>query len=160
MVCVVAGLSLALASCGKEKDITVKVRFEPVITAIGAQRSGSSVTFTAEVSDAGPLSALTYSWGFDGGLAFVDNTVNPAVLQGYDETISGNLKLTVTNGKGAATTVSYYIAPGLFSDNVVVSLPRSEGSIRGNDRYPHHRVELMDSSRYAGACIARKGGPQ
>ncbi len=96
-------------------------QFAPVITAIGAARNGSDVSFTAEVSDAGPLSALTYSWAFDGDLTFVNNAVNPAVLQGYDETKSGNLTLTVRNGAGGATTVSYYIAPGLLPDNIVVT---------------------------------------
>jgi len=119
VICGLIGLMLELTSCG---NVPVKVQFKPVITAIGAQRSGSSVTFTAEVSDTGPLSALTYSWGFDGGLTFANNTTNPAVLQGYDETKSGNLTLTVTNGAGGATTVSYYIAPGQLPDNVVISV--------------------------------------
>ena len=109
----------------------MQVRLKPVITAIGAQRSGSNVTFTASVSDAGPLDALAYSWGFDGGLTFINNTTNPAVLQGYGETKSGNLTLTVTNGTGGATTVSYYIAPGLLPDNVVIVVARMERTIRG-----------------------------
>ncbi len=96
---------------------SLSVQFSPVITSIGAERSGSDVTFTATVSDTTPAS-LTYSWGFDGGLTFADNATNPAVLQGYDETKSGNLTLTVTNGVGAATTVSYYIAPGLLPDKL------------------------------------------
>ena len=99
---------------------SVIVQFAPVITAIGAKRSRSDVTFTAVVSDAAPTT-LTYSWGFDGGLTFADNTTNPAVLQGYDETKSGNLALTVTNGVGGATAVSYYIAPGLLPDSIVVT---------------------------------------
>jgi hypothetical protein len=119
LICGLVGLTLELTSCGKE-NVPVQVRFNPVITAIGAQRSGSDVTFTAVVSDAGPQSALTYRWGFDGGLAFFNNTTNPAVLQGYDETRSGNLTLTVTNGTGGATTVSYSITPGLLPDNVVI----------------------------------------
>jgi len=100
---------------------SLNVQFSPVITAIGAKRSGSDVTFTAAVSDTGPLSELTYSWGFDGGLSFVDNTTNPAVLTGYDETKSGNMTLTVTNGVGGVTSVSYYIAQGLLPDNIQVA---------------------------------------
>jgi hypothetical protein len=150
---------------------SVSVQFNPVVTALGAERSGSDVTFTAVVRDAGPARhpnrspdsaddqgrrepdrqhdnvcqtdergggdladglqdmpdsvyprAMTYSWKFSiSGLTFVDNTKNPAVLQGYNQTISGNLTLTVTNRVGGATTISYYIAPGLFPDNVVVS---------------------------------------
>jgi len=119
LICGLVSLTLTLTTCGKE-NVPVQVQFKPVITAVGAQRSGSDVTLTAVVSDAGPQSALTYRWGFDGGLAFVNNATNPAVLRGYDETRSGNLTLTVTNGTGGATTVSYSIAPGLLPDNVVI----------------------------------------
>ncbi len=114
-------LTLILISCGKE-DVPVQIKFKPVITAIGIERSGSYVTFTAVVSDEGPQSALRYRWVFSGGLSFLDNTTNPAVLQGYDETKSGTLTLTVTNSAGGATTVSYYIAPGLLPDHVVISV--------------------------------------
>ncbi len=131
LICGFASLTLTLFTCGKE-DVPVHVQFSPVITAVGAQRNDSSVTFTAMVSDTGPQSALTYRWGFDGGLAFVNNTTNPAVLQGYDETRSGNLTLTVTNGAGAATTVSYYIAPGLLPDNVVISVAQMGRAIKDN----------------------------
>jgi hypothetical protein len=108
---------------------SMNVQFAPVITAIGVQRSGSDVIFTAVVSDTTPTT-LTYEWGFaenthgddpGSGLSFVDSTTNPAVLQGYDETKSGNLGLRVRNGAGGATIVSYYIAPGLLPDNVVVT---------------------------------------
>ena len=130
LICGLVSIALTLLNCGKE-DVPVQVRFNPVITAIGAQRSGSDVTFTAVVSDAGPQSALTYRWEFDGVLTFVNNTTNPAVLQGYDETRSGNLTLTVTNGTGGATTVSYYIAPGLLPDNVVIVVAQTGGVILG-----------------------------
>jgi hypothetical protein len=97
-------------------NASLTVQFRPVITAIGAKRSGSNVTFTAEVSDTTPTT-LTYLWEFDGGLTFADNTINPATLQGYDETKSGNLTLFVTNGVGG-TAVRYQIPPGLLPDNV------------------------------------------
>ncbi len=109
------------------------VQFAPVITALGAGRSGSRVTFTAEISDAGPLNELTYSWVFDGGLAFVNNAANPAVLQGYDETKSGTVTLTVANGAGGTTTVSSFLAPGLFPDTVVVIHSQKGGAIQGNN---------------------------
>ena len=130
LICGLVSLTLTLTTCGKE-NVPVQVQFKPVITAVGAQRSGSDVTLTAVVSDAGPQSALTYRWGFDGGLTFVNNTTNPAVLQGYDETRSGNLTLTVTNGTGGATTVSFYIAPGLLPDNVVIVVAQTGGAILG-----------------------------
>ncbi len=92
----------------------VAIQFTPVITSVTGARSGSAVTFTATVSDPGPL---TYLWAFSGGLSFVDNTTNPAVLQGYDQSKSGNLSLTVSNAFGG-TTVTYIISQGMFPDNV------------------------------------------
>jgi hypothetical protein len=135
LICGLLSLMLALISCGKE-NVPVQIKLKPVITAIGAKRSGTNVTFTAIVSDAGPQSALRYRWRFDGGLVFINNTTNPAVLQGYDETKSGNLTLTVTNGSGGATTVTYYIAPGLLPDNVIISVSQMAEAIRENNFTP------------------------
>lgn len=92
----------------------VSIQFTPVITSLVGQRSGSNVTFTATVSDPGPV---TYLWAFSGGLSFTDNTTNPAVLQGYDQSKSGNLTLTVSNAFGG-TTITYIISLGMFPDNV------------------------------------------
>jgi hypothetical protein len=131
LLCGLVSIILTLSACGHE-NVPVQVKFKPVITGIGAQRNGSNVIFTAIVSDTGPQSALRYQWRFDGGLAFINNTTNPAVLQGYDETRSGNLTLTVTNGTRGSTTVSYYIAPGLLPDNVVISIAQTRGSSQGN----------------------------
>ncbi len=113
-------LTLMLNSCRGKENVPVQIGFKPVITSIGIQRCGSDVTFTAVVSDDEPQSALRYWWMFSGGLVFLDNTTNPAVLQGYDETKSGTLTLTVTNSKEGATTVSYYLAPGLLPDKVII----------------------------------------
>ncbi len=113
-------LTLMLGSCGEKENVPVQIGFKPVITSIGIERCGSDVIFTAAVSDDEPQSALRYRWTFSGGLAFLDNTANPALLQGYDETKSGTLTLTVTNSAEGATTVSYYIAPGLLPDKVII----------------------------------------
>jgi peptidoglycan/xylan/chitin deacetylase (PgdA/CDA1 family) len=109
---------------------SMDIIFSPVITDIGGQRSGALVTFTATVNDDGPQSGLTYQWGFDKSLAFVDSTTNPAVLQGFNETMSGNLTLTVSNASGDSSTVSYYLAPGLFPDTVIAQPPAAPGSLQ------------------------------
>lgn len=103
----------------------VSVQFNPVVTAIRAERSGSQVTFTATVSDDGPSGELRYAWSFSSGLSFADPTTNPAVLQGYDESVSGTVTVTVTdkNGAGGSTTVTYLISAGQFPDAVVVDSP-------------------------------------
>ncbi len=107
----------------------INVQFDPVITAVDAVRSGSDVTFTATVSDDGPAGELRYLWTFDNAAAsFADGTTNPAVLQGYDETIAGIVTLTVTdrNGSGGNTALTYTISAGQFPDTVVVDTPASE----------------------------------
>ena len=93
----------------------VSIQFSPVITSLTGQRSGSNVTFTATVSN--PGGPVTYLWSFSNGLSFADNTTNPAVLQGYDASKSGNLTLTVSNAFGG-TTVTYILSLGMFPDNV------------------------------------------
>ena len=103
----------------------VTIQFNPVITAVSAERSGTYVTFTAAVSDDGPAEELRYLWSFDNGLSFKDPSSNPAALLGYSETVSGTLTLTVTdqNGTGGSTTLSYLISQGQFPDSVVVDTP-------------------------------------
>ncbi len=104
---------------------SVTVQFNPVITSIAASRSGSDVTFTAAVSDDGPSTELRYLWQIDNGLSFADATANPAVLQGYGETVTGTMTLTVTdaNGNGGSTALSIPIAAGQFPDVIVVDTP-------------------------------------
>jgi hypothetical protein len=136
---------LTLICCGRE-NVPVQMKFKPVITSIGAQRNGSNVTFTAMINDPGPQSTLRYRWRFDGGLAFINNTTNPAVLQGYDETKSGNLTLTVMNGAGGVTTVSYYIAPGLLPDNVVILVAQMAEVIREKGLDPNADTTTLASS--------------
>jgi|GEM_PF-2403902 len=102
-------------------DPSVNVQFAPVVTSIGGKRSGASVTFTAAVVDDGPQGELVYDWSCDFGLSFADNTANPAELQGYGDTASGNIALKVTdkNGAGLSTTVSYAIARKQFPSDIL-----------------------------------------
>jgi len=99
----------------------VDVTFNPVVTGMMASRSGSNVKWTATVSDDGPISALTYLWQFSGGLSFVDPTTNPATLAGYNQSTTGTIQLSVTDGNGGTTTVSFTLPPGLFPDAVLTS---------------------------------------
>ena len=103
----------------------ITVQFNPVVTAISAERSGSNVTFTASVNDDGPAGELRYLWSSTTGVSFANTTANPAVLQGYSESVTGNVTLTVTdqNGTGGSTTVTYLISAGQFPDTVVVDTP-------------------------------------
>jgi hypothetical protein len=94
-------------------DPTVIVTFNPVILGVSAGRNGSDVIFSAQVSD-NTETELSYSWSFNNGLSFADPSVNPATLQGYDETATGLLTLRVENGLHGHTTVSYQINPGQF----------------------------------------------
>lgn len=103
------------------KNLGLVPLFNPVITGIDGQRSSNDLVFTAAVNDDGEQSELRFTFGFDSGLSFVDSTVNPAILQNYSETISGNLTLTVSDqsGNGGSTTVNYIIAEGQFPDVII-----------------------------------------
>ena len=91
----------------------------PSVTGLSGQRVGSGVRWTAEVADDGPVEELEYQWSYDGGLAFEDDTANPALLLGYEETATGTVTLVVTDGEGLSTTVSFLLPPGLFPDELV-----------------------------------------
>ncbi|KKL44889.1 hypothetical protein LCGC14_2361170, partial [marine sediment metagenome] len=83
-------------------DSGVDVLFAPVVVSLNGKRNGVVVTWTAEVSDDGPLGELTYLWGFTGssGVDFIDPVVNPADFAGYDEAKTGVITLGVTDGDG------------------------------------------------------------
>lgn len=114
----------SVASELTQSDITVQ--FQPVITAVVPARTGSNVTLTAYVSDPGDPAALTYDWGFTcwsgcGTVGIVDPEANPAVLSGYDVSVTGKITLTVSNGAGS-TTIHYSVSYGQFADTVVSNL--------------------------------------
>jgi hypothetical protein len=93
--------------------------YAPSVTGLSGQREGNNVVWTAAVSDDGPAGELSYLWSYGGGLSFGDASTNPALLQGYDETATGTITLTVTDGDGLSTTVSFQLPAGLFPDDVV-----------------------------------------
>ena len=105
----------------------VSLGIAPTIIGLSTSRSGNEVSFTATVTDDGPQNELSFAWTFDGGLAFVDPTANPAVLTGYDDSATGTITVTVTDSDtsvvagGLSTTVSFVLPAGLHPDSVVVS---------------------------------------
>jgi hypothetical protein len=99
-------------------SVGMEMSFAPSVTGLSAQRIGEVVRWQAEVTDDGPQTALMYLWEFDGGLAFADPTSNPSELVGYDETVSGALVLTVRDGAGLSTQVSFQLVAGQFPDTV------------------------------------------
>jgi YVTN family beta-propeller protein len=103
--------------------VTMEMSFAPSVIGLSAQRIGIGVRWEAVVSDDGPEAELTYLWEYDGGLGFIDPTDNPAELSGYEETATGTITLTVTDGSGAglSTTVSFLLAAGQFPDTLVVA---------------------------------------
>ena len=103
----------------------ISIQFNPVITAVSAERNGTQVLFAASASDDGPAEELRYNWSFSGGLAFDEPAVNPGLLQGYTQAATGTITLTVTdqNGTGGSTSISYPITSGQFPDNPVVNTP-------------------------------------
>ncbi|MGK5094514.1 lectin-like protein [Deltaproteobacteria bacterium TL4] len=107
----------------------VKVQFNPVITSLKVVRSGTTIIWTATVNDDGAASTLRYLWTF-AGKTFVDATTNPATMNDYTESTTGNLVLKVTdgNGTGGSTTLTYALPASQFPDNVALNL---QGSTAG-----------------------------
>ena len=101
-------------------DAGITTLFAPVVTGISAERSGSEVTWEAFTHDDGTV--VSHAWSFNGSPAasFVDPLANPAVLGGYDETITGTIELTITDDDGLQTTVSFALVSGQFPDVPVV----------------------------------------
>jgi hypothetical protein len=99
----------------------MEISFAPSVIGLSAERIGNVVRWEAQVTDDGPQTELVYLWEYDGGLSFVYPASNPADLSGYDETTTGTITLTVTDGSGAglSTTVSFLLAVGQFPDTQV-----------------------------------------
>lgn len=95
------------------------VGFAPAVTAIATLRNGTEVSFTATVTDDGPQSAFSYAWSFVGPAAFSAGNANPGILSGYSQTVSGTVYLTVTDGDGLSTTLSFRLVAGQFPDTLV-----------------------------------------
>lgn len=106
----------------------------PAIVGFEMSRTGSRLRVAASVTDDGPLSMLSYEWSFaedppPTGASIIDSTANPIVLQGYDETTSGAITLTITDRdtgadpEGLSTTVSMNLEPGAFSDELASEPP-------------------------------------
>ena len=105
-------------------SVDVVIGIAPAIIGLSASRSGSDVSYTATVTDDRPLGELIYSWSFvqsggTPGVGFADPAANPGTLGGYDETVTGTVSITVTDGDGLSTTVTFALPAGQFPDAVV-----------------------------------------
>ena len=103
-------------------DPGVGVLFAPVVVSLNGKRSGDAVTWTAVVDDDKPLSEITYLWGFTGTVSagFADGAVNPADLSGYDDEVTGVITLSITDGDGLTTTITFDLFSGQYPDDVVI----------------------------------------
>ena len=104
-------------------DATVTVLFAPALTALRAERfpiNGTDVIWTATaVDDITAAGALVFGWSFanDPGSAasFAASTTNVATLQGYDPAATaGVLTMTITDGDGLTTIVTYTLSLNQF----------------------------------------------
>ena len=101
-------------------SIGMELNLAPSVIGLHAQRNGDVVSWEADVTDDGPAAEIMYFWEYDGTLVFADATQNPAALLGYEETQSGTITLTVTDGDGLNTVVSFTLVAGQFPDALVV----------------------------------------
>ena len=101
-------------------SVGMETSFAPSVLGLSGQRYGNVLSWEAEVADDGPTTELGYLWEYDGALVFADGTQNPAELLGYDETESGTITLTVTDGDGLSTIVSFDLIAGQFPDALAI----------------------------------------
>ena len=121
-------------------SVEIQIGIAPSVFGFSAQRIGDNVIWSATITDDGPASELVIDWQFvqatgASALVFGVPSDNPTVLFPYDETASGDIILTVTdgNGSGLSTTVTFAMPAGLFPDNVVVDT--GGGTPPGNFAY-------------------------
>lgn len=91
----------------------------PAVLSVAGRRIPAGVQWTANVSSAGDT-AVTYSWSFTSapntpvaGTSFSSATTNPALLTGYDQTKTGTLKVTATQG-ALSSSASFEVPANLF----------------------------------------------
>jgi M6 family metalloprotease-like protein len=98
------------------------VSLAPVISGIHVIRNGEDLIVEADVSDDSATEALHFAWRFepiyDGGIdqSFVDNSDNPATLQGYNANMIGYLYINVTDPDGASSETRFTIRQNQFPD--------------------------------------------
>lgn len=92
-------------------DLSLQVN--PVVHGIHVKCAGSQLIWTATaVGYNGADSQLSWQWQFDGSSdAFQNPTENGAILSNYNQTLSGPVKLTVTDGNtnGGTTIVTWQL---------------------------------------------------
>ena len=101
----------------------------PAVLSVAGRRIPAGVQWTANVSSAGEA-AVTYSWSFTSapntpvaGTSFSSATTNPALLTGYDQTKTGTLKVTATQGT-LSSSASFQVPANLFPNGL--QLPAAE----------------------------------
>ena len=104
---------------------TINLLWAPAVTTLNGYRTGSLVTWTANVMDDQDIGLLTYLWSFSQtggtpGASFTVSGANPGVLSGYDQTVTGTISLTLTDGDGLSTMISFSLPAGQFPDTTVV----------------------------------------
>lgn len=147
-----------------QTNLDIHLGFAPVITGILGRRTGNDVTWTATVNDDGPASALVYSWAFvpddpSSSASFSTANANPGVLSGYDESLSGTVSLTVTDGDNLSTTVTFALPAGQFPNTVMVFGQSDEGFVAGFAPVVTSFQEQRSGSTVSWTATATDDGP-
>lgn len=107
-----------------EEPAGLSANLGPAVLSIAGRRTPAGVLWNAVVSSAGDGSGVTYVWKFESspgtavsGTSFADNTVNPAVLTGYDQTKTGTLSVEAIEGD-LKSKASFTVPANLFPDGL------------------------------------------
>ena len=106
-----------------DEAASLNVNLGPAVLSVAGRRIPTGVQWNAKVSTMGDA-AVTYSWSFKDsgnnqvtGTSFSSATTNPALLTGYDQTKTGTLSVTATQGALSATA-SFVVPANLFPDSL------------------------------------------
>jgi len=132
-------------------DNAVNVSFNPLIKGVSVQRTGAELTWLLDVESVGAEAYLQYAWTFEanvGSAQFALSDTNPGVMDGYEESVSGTVVLTVTDTSdvGGTTTFQYDLTEGDYPDSVV-SKPSTDSDSEETQTITFSPATLPNGSR-------------
>jgi hypothetical protein len=144
-------------------QVQMSVMFGPTATAMHFLRRATELEVTVSTD---PATGLDYLWRGDGNFTGVSGTTNPVVISGFEDTWSGTITATVTDGEGISASLAHTIIAGDFPYSI--NRPASgsdslydfeDGLIPSAFVFSGHQDWVIDNSTaYSGSYSIRSGG--
>lgn len=97
------------------------VLFGPAVTGMNVLRTATTLELEVQTD---PLSGLSYSWSGTGDFTSLVDTVNPVIIEPFNDTDTGAITATVTDGSGIQASLTRTIEPGDFPLTIIPSVIR------------------------------------